>query len=226
MCGRYGLFHNERRLQGLFDVVNPQAFALEPRYNIAPTSLVPLVFSDRDERRRAGKARWGLVPHWVDSPASWNASTFNARSEEVRDKPTFRDAFRRGRVLIPASGFFEWKRDEGGKTPHFVRSAHHEPLAFAGLMDVWRSDDGRERLVSCTILTTAPNAEMAPLHDRMPVLLHLDDFDLWLDRSASPDDAQELLEPAPDGDLEAFAVSSAVNRVGNDGPGLIEPASG
>ncbi len=224
MCGRYALFHKQQDLQRLFDVINPEALAEDAHYNIAPTTNIPLVFLDAQGERRAGRARWGLIPSWVKDPGDWRASTFNARADGVADKPTFRRAFRKGRVLVPASGFYEWQKTNGAKQPHFIERSDGEPLAFAGLMDVWRSEDGARRLVSASIVTTDPNAEMAPLHDRMPVILEPDEFASWLDRDTEPDDAAALLDPAPDGLLAHRPVDRRVNSVANDGPELIAEA--
>ena len=151
---------------------------------------------------------------------------FNARSETVLQKPAFRDAFVRSRCLIPASGWYEWSRTEGGKQPYHLRLETGEPFAFAGLFDVWRGEEGR-RLVSCTILTTAAPEELRWLHDRMPVVMDYDRYDLWLDRSTPHiADLTELLLPYPAEGLEVYLVSPKVNRAGADEPGLLEAVSG
>lgn len=209
VCGRIGNFHGRDDLQELFGTVNPDALEGEPRFNTCPTDKIPVVFLNREGERQAGRARWGLVPHWAEHPTRWRGATFNARSEDAHEKPAFRDAFRRGRILVPASGFYEWKRTDAGTVPHFVHYEDGRPLAFAGLMDVWRSADGRERLVSCTILTTTPNHLMAELHDRMPVLLAPEDFDRWLDRGVTRREGLEpLLRPAPAAGLRAVPVAT------------------
>lgn len=147
---------------------------------------------------------------------------FNARSETVLEKPAFRNAFVRVRCLIPASGWYEWKRDEGGKQPYYLKPHTGEPLAFAGLFDVWRGE-GDTRLVSCTVLTTAAPNELRWLHERTPVVLDYDLYDLWLDRS-TPDiaDLTELLHPYPADELEVYPVSAKVNRADTDLSELIE----
>lgn len=224
MCGRYTIYHGEDELQDLLGVLNAGAWALEPHYNIAPTALVPIVFLSRAGERLAGRARWGLVPRWVDDPAAWRASTFNARSEEAAGKPAFREAFRRGRVLIPASGFYEWQR--GTKVPHHIRLGGGEPFAFAGLMDVWRSRDGARRLVSCTILTTRANDRLAGLHHRMPVIVRPDEYGAWLDREVPPEELGEILQPFPDEAVEAYPVSTDVNSGRGNSPSFIEELPG
>jgi putative SOS response-associated peptidase YedK len=151
---------------------------------------------------------------------------FNARSETVLQKPAFRGAFIRGRCLIPASGWFEWKRDRDGKRPCHLKLETGEPFAFAGLFDVWRGEDNK-RVVSCTILTTAASGELSWLHKRMPVIMEYDHYDRWLDRS-TPDiaDLTELLTAYPAEGLEVYRVSPAVNRAGIERPELIEALSG
>lgn len=225
MCGRTTLYHDHRDLQLRLGVVNPELFErLEPRYNIAPTERLPVVFRNRRGERQAGLARWGLVPHWAEHPSRWRASSFNARAEGAEEAPTFRTAFRRGRVVVPASGFFEWTRDgAGARRPHYVAAADGGPLLFAGLMDVWRARDGGERLVSASILTTTPNALMRGLHDRMPVLLAPEDLDAWLEPGAPPERLRALLRPAPDDLLRAHPVTPEVNRSGRDDPRFVEP---
>lgn len=223
MCGRYAISHTAADLQSLFGVVNPDAFADLARYNIAPTQLVPMVYRNREGERSAGNARWGLVPSWVRDPADWKASTFNARSEEVGSKPTFRNAFRRGRVLIPASGFYEWKREGGSKTPYHIRKRSGEPLAFAGLMDVWRDRESDDRLVSCTILTMAADGPVEELHDRMPVMVAKEEFDTWLSHGDPEEALRTVLATVPLGEIELYPVSPAVNSTRNDDPSFIVP---
>jgi putative SOS response-associated peptidase YedK len=218
MCGRYTLHHDKKALEEHFKV---DFGPLLPRYNLAPTERIKFIFSNADERRQAGVVRWGFVPHWSRTGTT-ETPLFNARSETVLQKPAFRDAFIRGRCLIPASGWFEWKRDRAGKQPFHLKLETGEPLAFAGLFDVWRGEEGK-RLVSCTILTTAAPKELSWLHDRMPVIMDYDHYDRWLDRS-TPDiaDLTELLLPYPAEGLEVYPVSTRVNQANRDEPGLLE----
>jgi len=221
MCGRYTLHHDKGVLTEHFSV----AFrVLPPRYNLAPTERVDFIFSNANEQRQTGLARWGLVPHWSKTGTT-DMPLFNARNETVLEKPAFRNAFIRGRCLIPASGWYEWKRDGGSKQPYYLKPHTGEPLAFAGLFDVWRGE-GEKRLVSCTVLTTTAPDELTWLHERAPVVLDYDHYDRWLDRS-TPDiaDLSELLRPYPADELEVYPVTPKVNRAGTDEPELLEPVS-
>lgn len=222
MCGRYTLHHDGKVLEEHFKV---DVGLLLPRYNLAPAERIKFVFSNADEQRQAGVAHWGLVPHWSKTGPT-ETPLFNARKETVLQKPAFRDAFIRGRCLIPASGWYEWLRTDGAKQPYHLRLETGEPFAFAGLFDVWRGEEGK-RLVSCTVLTTAAPKELSWLHERMPVIMDYDHYDLWLDRS-TPDiaDLTELLLPYPAAGLEVYPVSPNVNRAGIEGPELIEVMSG
>jgi putative SOS response-associated peptidase YedK len=224
MCGRFGLYHSSELLSQHFGL---DFGPLEPRYNLAPTQLIPFVFLNANEDRQLGRARWGLVPHWSKEGLT-DKPLFNARSETVLKKPAFRDAFIRGRCLIPASGWYEWVRlEDGTKQPHYLKLKTDEPFAFAGLFDVWRSQDGQKRLVSCSILTTASPEDLSWLHDRMPAILDYDDYDLWLDRG-TPDiaDLRELLKPYPSEELEVYPVGTKVNSARAEGPQLMERAEG
>lgn len=223
MCGRYAFSHSAADLQALFDVINPNVLAAAARYNIAPTQQVTIVFRNREGQRSAGRARWGLIPHWVKDPGQWRAATFNARSEDVEHKPTFRQAFRRGRVLVPASGFYEWKHENGGKTPYHVRAKDGRPLVFAGLMDVWRDKQGGEPLVSCSILTAPSKGRLEDLHRRMPVIVPAREFEAWLS-SEEPAAALEQVRAAFEADdLEVYPVTREVNSAREDRPEFIVP---
>lgn len=217
MCGRYTLYHDEDDLTRLFDL---DAFPVDPRYNAAPTQTLPIVIQRSDGVRERLSARWGLIPHWVKDPASFRATLVNARSEGAAEKPSFRDAMKRARCLVPASGFFEWSSGDGGKQPYHIVRRDGAAMAFAGLWSVWRG--GSVPLASFTILTTRPNAEMRPLHDRMPVLLDREAFDRWLDPTVQDAHAvEDLLAPYQDGALEAYRVGREVGNPRRDEPGLI-----
>lgn len=158
-------------------------------------------------------------PSWTKSPDDVRVNLFNARAETAHEKASFKGSLRYKRAIVPASGFYEWKREGQTKTPYYLQLAEGEPIGFAGLYDVWRDE-----LLSCTILTTAPNELMATLHDRMPVILSPDDYDRWLDPGVTaPGDVQDLLRPYP-GELRAYPVTCAVNNVRNDGPELVSAA--
>ena len=232
MCGRYAFFTPIQAVARLFDAVDATAGDLAPRYNIAPTQQVPIVrWSEPDDGdgatsplRMLSTARWGLVPCWAKDPAIGNRM-INARGETVSQKPAFRAAFRRRRCLVPADGFFEWRKSSSGKQPWFIRAADGQPLALAGLWETW-SPEGGEPLHSCTIITTVANGFMRPLHDRMPVILQAAGRETWLDRAASSDSLQAVLVPAPEDVLEAWPVSRRVNRPANDDAALLEPVPG
>jgi putative SOS response-associated peptidase YedK len=201
----------------------PEQPNFPPRYNVAPTQPVPIVRLV-DGQRQFTLVRWGLIPPWVKDPRQFSL-LINARGESVNEKPAFRNAMRRRRCLFPADGFYEWKDEGGRKRPFCVRPKNGEPIAFAGLWETWMGPNGEE-LETAAIVTTAANRELAALHDRMPVVLAPDAFDLWLDcRKVDAMTATALITPARPGLLDAYEISSAVNRADNDGPALIEPAS-
>ncbi len=216
MCGRYTI-----TITDVADYFKAEQGALDfvPSYNIAPTQQVPIVL-EREGERVITPAKWGLLPGWVKDPKAFKASMFNARSESVAEKASFKGPLRHKRTVIPASGFYEWRRDGGNaKTPHYIQLADGEPLGFAGLYDIWNDE-----VLSCTILTTTPNELMATIHDRMPVILSPDDYDRWLDPDVTdPAEVQDLLKPYA-GEMQAYPVSSAVNSPRNNGPELLIPA--
>ncbi len=221
MCGRYTLRTPAKRLAEFFDL--PLLAELKPRYNIAPTQLVLTVRLGADQQRQWATVRWGLLPSWVNDPAELNSVLINARSETVDRKPAFRSAFRQRRCLIPADGFFEWqRRGRTKKQPYYIRRKDDQPMAFAGIWERW-SQDGVE-LESCAILTTDANEVVRPLHDRMPVILPKEAWDVWLSPGCdNPAALRELLRPAPADQLEAYPVATIVNRSSNDVPACIEP---
>jgi putative SOS response-associated peptidase YedK len=224
MCGRYGLFHDAGEIAEAFDAdlarLDPP---LGPRWNLAPTQAAPIVLPQGDAGRVALMARWGLIPHWAKDPASFRATLVNARAETAHEKPSFRDAFKRDRCVVPASGFYEWRAPEGGgrKQPFWIRRRDGAPLALAGLHARNAAADPAD---SFTILTTRPNALMERLHDRQPVIVPSAAIDAWFDPKRRDAAAlSDLLEPNDPAELEAIPVGTAVNRPGNDGPELLEP---
>lgn len=230
MCGRYAFYTPIEAVTRLFAVSEVHAADVTPRYNIAPTQDVPIVrlsaFHAEGESpppaRELALARWGLVPFWAKDAAIGNRM-INARGETVATKPAFRAAFKKRRCLVPADGFFEWQKTESGKQPWYIHATGGEPLALAGLWELWdRAEDGVP-LASCTIITTRANEFMRPLHDRMPVVLDAAGRDAWLDAASSPDTLQSLLAPAPEAALEAWPVSRRVNSPFNEDPSLVEP---
>ncbi|HET9438689.1 MAG TPA: SOS response-associated peptidase [Longimicrobiales bacterium] len=220
MCGRYTLTADGETVRTAYGL--PDApFDYRPRYNIAPQQDV-LVVAAGKQGRRAGIMRWGLVPGWADSPAD-GARMINARSETVHERAAFREAFERRRCLIPADGFYEWRNTGSGKIPmRITRSG--EPFAFAGLWEKWQRGD-QPPLYTCTILTTTPAPAIAAIHDRMPVMLRPEQYDLWLQPDADTAALQSLLQPYEGADLDAYVVSTLVNKVENDGPECIAPAA-
>lgn len=206
MCGRYALHSSPEVVALAFGLSDVPAFA--PRYNIAPTAPVLIV-------RDAGAAtvRWGLVPRWAKDP-SVGARMNNARAETVAEKPSFREAYRKRRCLIPANGFYEWKAEGGRKQPYYVYPARGELFAFAGLWEQWND------LQTCAIITTEANATMAAVHERMPVIVPPAAYSAWLAG------AEGLLRPCPDDAIGLRRVGRAVNHARNEGPGLLEPEDG
>ena len=215
-------------LAGHFAVEDVRVDDLPPSWNVAPTDPVPAV-AEHGGRRLLGTFRWGLVPAWAKDP-SGAARAINARAETVHERPTFREAFARRRCLLPADGFYEWRPGFGGaRQPVFVHPAGGGTWAFAGLWEVWRDPRDREAppLRTCTIVTTAANERLRPIHERMPVVLPPDAWAAWLD-PGERDLAllRSLLVPAPDDAVAVHPVSTRVNDVRNDGADLVEPVPG
>lgn len=221
MCGRYTLTMTPEELKRLFRYVETPNFP--PRYNIAPTQPIAVVLARRGERHFE-LMRWGLIPSWVKDPASFTL-LLNARCETAAEKPAFRSAMKYRRCLVPASGFYEWRRSGKEKQAFFVRPRHGGAVGFAGLYETYLSPDGSE-IDTAAILTTGANRLMAPIHDRMPVVIPEADFDRWLGVDEfRPADVADLLRPPPDDLYAAIPVSSRVNAVRNDDPGVQEPLS-
>jgi putative SOS response-associated peptidase YedK len=220
MCGRYAITSAPEAIRALFQYLEQPNFP--PRYNVAPTQPVPIVRLSEGVRSFA-LVRWGLIPAWVKDPRTFSL-IINARGESVLERPAFRNAMQRRRCLFPADGFYEWRQEGGVRQPSFVRARAGGPLAFAGLWESWTGPNGEE-METAAIVTTRANRTLAPLHDRMPVVVAPEAFDFWLDgRKVDAETAAALIAPAPEDLLEAYAVSPAVNRVANDSPELIEPA--
>lgn len=224
MCGRFVLMTPGRDLAKRFGL--EEVAELEPRYNIAPTQVVVIIRLDRDTlQRRLVHVKWGLIPFWAKDTSIGN-KLINARAESASQKSAFRAAFKTRRCLVPADGFYEWKKQEGKqKQPYLVRSADRSPFAFAGLWESWTGPDG-ETIESCTILTTDANELTQPIHDRMPVILKPEDYDLWLDPEIKdPELLKPLLRPYPSEEMVAEPVSSSVNKASYDAPDCVEPVS-
>jgi putative SOS response-associated peptidase YedK len=225
MCGRFVSSSTADEIAHHFDARSVPEAALPPSWNVAPTADVAVVLEGPDGRIVA-LHHWGLVPIWAESPKV-GARMINARAEGLDAKPAFKHAFRRRRCIVPADGFYEWRTIPGQKVkqPYFVTRADGEMLAFAGLWEEWRGParDGAERLRSTTIITTAANETMAPVHDRMPVILPEGAWDRWLDPGETDVHALGgLLVPAPPDLLQLRPVGRAVGNVRNQGPHLID----
>jgi putative SOS response-associated peptidase YedK len=223
MCGRYRLSRRKQIIEEYFDSA-PWGEDWSPRFNIAPTQPIPVIRQNAKEPvREISLMRWGLIPSWArDSSAA--ARMINARSETASEKPTFRDAMKSRRCLIPADGFYEWMRTEKAKQPYCFEVNNGELFAFAGIWDRWRNPSGNW-VETCSILTTTPNAVTSAVHDRMPVILDPDSYDLWLDpgmRDVSA--ASDLLKPYDAWLMRCYPVSSRVNRVENDDEKCSAPA--
>ncbi|MFZ2100777.1 MAG: SOS response-associated peptidase [Oricola sp.] len=232
MCGRFSLLQSPEEVEAFFALEGLEAFP--PRYNIAPTQPILVLTagpprepgSNRPDRE-AHLARWGLLPSWVKDPKEFPL-LINARSDTAAEKASFRAAMRHRRALIPASGFYEWKRDKGtGQSQaYWIRPAGGGIVGFAGLAETWSAAEGSE-LDTAAILTTSASPSISFIHDRMPVTIMPEDFSRWLDcRTQEPRDVKDLLAPAPDGFFEAIPVSDAVNKVANTAPGIqdrVEP---
>jgi putative SOS response-associated peptidase YedK len=219
MCGRYVITSSPAAIRALFGY--PEQPNFPPRYNVAPTQPIPIVRL-ADGKRQFVLMRWGLIPAWVKDPKQFSL-LINARADSVVDKPAFRAAMRRRRCLIPADGFYEWQDIGGRKQPYFVRLKKSGPFSFAGLWETWTGPNGEE-IDTAAIVTTKANRTLSAIHDRMPVILPPQAFDLWLDCAhVDANTAAALLLPARDDVLEAYAISPAVNRVANDSEALVAP---
>ncbi len=218
MCGRYALHSRLPRLAALFGVRPPDS--LRPRYNIAPSQDAPVV-RWTDAGREWVALRWGLLPPWVRTEHP-RFSMINARAETLAHKPAYRAAFRRRRCLVPADGFYEWQAQGGAKRPWYIRRRDGEPFAFAGLWERWEGE-GRS-IESFTIVVTEACEALRPIHERMPVILDRDEYDLWLDPGiGDPARLDPLLDPYPADRLEAYPVSTYVNRPEHEGERCIAP---
>jgi putative SOS response-associated peptidase YedK len=225
MCGRFVSATPPDQVAAYFGTEAPEAL-LEPSYNVAPTNDVYAVLAD-GSARHLDAFHWGLVPLWAKDPKI-GSKMINARAETLAEKNAYKAAFKRRRCLIPADGFYEWKKDPAAppkakKQPYFIHRADGEPYAFAGLWEVWRGPEkDQEPLRSCTIITTAPNDVMASIHDRMPVILPASAWDAWLDRENDDLDLLgKLLVPADPALTVMHPVSTQVNNVRNKGPELV-----
>ena len=223
MCGRFALNENPRKLAEHFQLSGDVDFL--PSWNIAPSLRICTITADKDGNRHLEKRKWGLIPSWAPDVKIGNKLS-NARGETVAKLPSFRSAFKYHRCIIPASGFYEWKTEQGVKFPWYISLKSGEPMAFAGLCETWPSEEGKAEIIeSCCIITTNANTLMEPIHNRMPVILDSDQWETWLSPEIKqPDKLLPLIHPHDSNSMQAWPVSRELNRVGlrNDA-GLIEP---
>jgi putative SOS response-associated peptidase YedK len=217
MCGRFVIELSPDLLSKVFGVTAPPDFPA--RYNIAPTQHIPVIRQAQDGTRQLDILRWGLVPSWSKELST---GMINARSETVNEKPSFRNAFRHRRCIIPASGFYEWQKVGNRKIPYYVFMKSHEPMPFAGIWEAWKSPEGQS-VETCAILTAGANATVAKLHDRMPVILKAESFNTWLDTDMhDPEALTALLAPCSPEAIVTYPVSTLVNGVAHDSPECIK----
>ena len=220
MCGRYAYTLPRDAMRSFLNTLND--IDCPPRYNIAPTQPIVIALED-GAGRMARLVRWGLVPHWVKDPREFPLLV-NARSETIAEKPAFRDAVKHHRCVVPASGYYEWQRAGGNKTPYYVARSDGQPMAMAGLWSTWIGPDGEE-IDTATIVTVIANEQLSEVHNRMPAILERDSIDAWLDvRNVRAGEAMAHLVASKEGVLKFHAVSSAVNSAKNDGSALIQVA--
>ena len=227
MCGRFAQPRSSEELARIFGA-SAAASITGDRFNVAPTDEVAAIVEHHAERT-VDAFRWGLVPIWSRSPKE-GPRMINARAETIESSSAYRTSFRRYRCIVPADAFYEWHREwaPGAKRPtrsdpFAIRRRDGDLLAFAGLWAIWRDPQTAARLYSCTVITTVANEVVAPVHDRMPVILPRTAWDAWLDEEASAEQLRSLLRPAPAEDLERYAVSPAVNNVRSEGAELLLP---
>jgi putative SOS response-associated peptidase YedK len=217
MCGRYAVTSAPEAIRTLFGYAEQPNFP--PRYNIAPTQPIGIV-RQVEGKRQFALVRWGLLPSWVKDPRSFSLLV-NARGESLADKPAFKAAMKYRRCLVPADGFYEWKAIGKRKQPYYVRARSGQPLAFAGLWETWTGPNGEE-METAAIVTTRANSTLAGIHGRMPVVVPPEAFNLWLDSvNVDGETAASLVVPAAENLLEAYEVSTAVNRTANDNADLV-----
>lgn len=224
MCGRYNIIPDPEAWITAFSL--PEATGKEindlaPNYNVAPTQTAPIVrYQHETDERELVLVHWGLVPFWAKDQSIGNR-LINARGETVAEKPAFRMAFRKRRCLVPANGFYEWRKSDAGKQPMLIRMKDESPFALAGLWESWINPDDEIEMHSCTIITTKANDFMTPIHNRMPVILDPNDYIRWLEPNNGR--GETLLQPCPDEWLEAYPVSTCVNNSRHNDLKCIEP---
>lgn len=219
MCGRFTLIQIEK-LPERFEAQIIGDINLKKRYNISPNQPVPIVF--QESPNKIEEMIWGLIPHWAKDPKIGN-ELINARAESLLEKPAFRESFYKRRCLIPADGFYEWKKEGKEKIPYYIKLKNSSLFAFAGLYDIWENEKG-EKIKTFTIITTEPNDLLKEIHNRMPVILKREDEKVWINKEEKNiEKLLSLLKPYPAEDMEAYPVSKKVNNPTNDSEDLITP---
>lgn len=221
MCGRFVSVAKKKEIEKEFKVEIADGNLTAPRYNIAPTQMIAAI-AEIENAREFASFKWGLIPHWAKDESIGN-KLINARAETLTEKPSFREAFRSRRCIIPASGFFEWqKQSKGAKQPFYFYLKDKEVFGFAGLWEEWLDKQTGELTESCTIITTTANEMLKPVHDRMPVILRSDCYEQWLDqKEKNTDKLQKMLAPYPAEKMSVHTVSRAVNLTTNNSAELI-----
>jgi putative SOS response-associated peptidase YedK len=220
MCGRFTLKAPPRTIQEHF--LLPEIIDLPPRYNIAPSQNIAVVRKLPEMNfRQLDMLRWGLIPHWAKD-MKIGYKMINARGETLAQKPSFRAAFKKRRCLVVADGFYEWQHSGSSKQPYFVHFKDNSFFGFAGLWESWNSPDGNI-MESCTIITTLPNELIKEIHDRMPVILHPEQYELWLHASSPEQSLLNLIMPYPADEMAVYRISTEVNSPQNDSPNCILP---
>ncbi len=227
MCGRYYRRSDKQRIAEAFRVGVPPSFEILPDYNVAPSSMQPVVVEDRDSGERALRMmRWGLIPYWCEDPKKLGVSTINAKAESLMQKPIWREPFKRRRCLVPADGFYEWQKlDAKTKQPWAFALGSGEPFAFAGLWERWKAADQKSELETYSIITTEANELTLAMHDRMPVILAPRDYERWLRDEDAGRPPVDLLRPYESELMRAWRVDAAVGNVKNNSPHLLEPVA-
>lgn len=217
MCGRFALVTPVTELKKRFAVKLPSG-EIKPRYNAAPGQKLPIIEMQNPDQLSLFK--WGLVPHWADDPKI-GYRMINARAETVAEKPSFRSSLKKHRCLVLADGFFEWDKKVSNHQPYYIKLKNGKPFAFAGLCGHWEKD--KEKIDSFTIITTEPNSIVSKIHNRMPVILSLEDEKKWLDPLLTDEEVIKLLRPIADKEVEAYPISTLVNNLKNDIVEILKP---
>jgi len=219
MCGRFVRSSSLHEIAKEFGIEAP-SFDLAPNYNISPSQEIAIVANK--DRKQLLKCKWGFIPSWSKDPKT-GYNMINARAETVAEKPSYKGAFRNGRILIPANGFYEWKNEGKTKTPYYIQLKSKRPFGFAGLLSIWTDTEGQP-VCTCTIITTEANSALQGIHDRMPVILRSDDQNSWLDSSnMDKEKLTALLKPFDPEEMDYYAVSKIVNTASHNSVECITP---